>query len=236
MRYDEFLRSWRSALAASELPTGLSEHERIELDGMGRTYEVIVEPFGGQRTEPFFVTATLSFNWGALQEARGRTCEEDVMRDLIDSEVALPSEPRRLRIDIALHATLSVGRAEPIPSRERLARWTHETTARLESVERLLPAEEASEDERGRLAILAWKGDPKVSASCGADGALRLERVDLAAWQAIGLPRVWDHPDREEDPRPDDELARMFKRVKAALYAWMEALDHLGVAEGDRRR
>ncbi len=64
-------------------------------------------------------------------------------------------------------------------------------------------------------------------ARCDARGALLLEGVEVSAWQAINLPRIWDDPERDEDPPPDHELERMFARVRGALYAWLEALDHL---------
>jgi hypothetical protein len=54
-----------------------------------------------------------------------------------------------------------------------------------------------------------------------------LEGVEIAAWQAIDVPRILDHPDHDPDPGPDAELSAMFSRTRAALSAWMQALDHL---------
>ena len=54
-----------------------------------------------------------------------------------------------------------------------------------------------------------------------------MESLKLDAFQLLDLPRRWDDPDREPDELPDRKLREMFARVKASLYAWMEALDHL---------
>jgi len=39
--------------------------------------------------------------------------------------------------------------------------------------------------------------------------------------------RQWDDPNHPRDDDPDEQLAAMFKRVKAALFAWGEMVDHL---------
>ena len=54
-----------------------------------------------------------------------------------------------------------------------------------------------------------------------------LEVVELSAWQAVEVPRIFDDPDREPDPGPEEELAALFGRTRGALSAWMQALDHL---------
>lgn len=41
------------------------------------------------------------------------------------------------------------------------------------------------------------------------------------------LAREWDDPEREGDDEPDEQLTAMFQRVRAALSAWTEVLDHL---------
>jgi hypothetical protein len=74
---------------------------------------------------------------------------------------------------------------------------------------------------------LVEQGEPTIKTTCGIDGELKVTGIELAAWQAIELPRVWDNPDREPDDDPADQLAGMFERVRAALHAWTEVLDHL---------
>lgn len=40
-------------------------------------------------------------------------------------------------------------------------------------------------------------------------------------------PRIFDDPEREPDELPHEQLREMFERVRAALSAWMQALDSL---------
>jgi hypothetical protein len=75
--------------------------------------------------------------------------------------------------------------------------------------------------------ILAWQGEPEAHVLCSPDGVLRLRGVELATWQAIETPRRRDDSERRPDRPPDEQLVAMFKRLKVAMNAWMEALDHL---------
>ena len=43
--------------------------EALDPRSMARTYECLVEPLGGQETEPFFVTAGFLWRWDALLRA-----------------------------------------------------------------------------------------------------------------------------------------------------------------------
>jgi hypothetical protein len=132
-----------------------------------------------------------------------------------------------IRVDIALKATLPYGKPMAMPGPAAMRQWFHETMTRLEEIEPLTP-EEQIRDEGGRLAVLAWQqAELRVHALCQPSGELRLEGVELAAWQAVGVPRVLDDPDHEPDTGPEEELAAMFGRTRAALVAWMQALDHL---------
>jgi hypothetical protein len=132
-----------------------------------------------------------------------------------------------LRVDVSLHASLPYGKPITLPSAPVWAQWAGEAIDRLERIERVVPEEVAREDRGGRLEILAWQGDPVAHVSCSRAGELRLERVELSSWQAIGLPRKCYDPRRKADERPDAQLAAMFARVNAALHAWMEVMDHL---------
>ncbi len=94
--------------------------------------------------------------------------------------------------------------------------------------EPLLPSETVREGRSGLLPeILAWQSDPELSVVCSAGGELKLRGVEIAAWQAIKIPRKWDAPDRRPDKLPVPQLAAMFGRLRLAMSAWMEALDHL---------
>jgi hypothetical protein len=78
----------------------------------------------------------------------------------------------------------------------------------------------------GALEVLAWQGPPKAEIACNPNGALELEAVTIAAMQLIELPRTLD-VGVEPDDGPEPQLRAMFQRIRAALMAWMQALDHL---------
>ena len=228
MRYDDFKLAFASALDRSGLRAWTAPTARLDLRNLDREYEVCVGPLGGQDAEPFYVTAVLSWSWDALHEARTTTTEEDMLTTLFgrDDVDVLKTEQPWLRVDVKLVATLPWGKPVPMPPQTVLKAWMHEVVGRLESTEPLLPDEVVEETEDGNLAILAWQGTPELRATCAPDGALKLERVELAAWQSINLPRIWDHPEREDDG-PDEQLDAFFARVRRALHVWMETLDHL---------
>jgi hypothetical protein len=105
--------------------------------------------------------------------------------------------------------------------------WVRETIGRLEHVEPLLPEQAVRETDKGLVEVLAWKDEPEAVCRCTPRGELKLKRVELRAYVMLTLPRQWDDPEREPDEPPDAELIQFFGRVKASLYAWMQALDHL---------
>lgn len=63
--------------------------------------------------------------------------------------------------------------------------------------------------------------------TCNAIGELRLEAISVSAFQMIDLPRKWDDPERDPDDDPHEQLRAMFARVRAALHARGEVMDHL---------
>lgn len=78
-----FRVAWRGLLGESGMRSFGSDREQLDLRSMERTYASIVEPLGGQLSEPFTTTAELSWRWDALHEARTRSTEEDVLRELL---------------------------------------------------------------------------------------------------------------------------------------------------------
>ena len=230
MRYEEFRAAWDSTLRESKLGMiGLRGEETLNTRTMDRVYEVHVEPFGGQDAEPFFVTATLSFRWDALNTARTAAREEDMLTELFGRESAYELETERpwLRIDIQLKASLPWGKPLLMPSKAAWSMWIHETMGRLETVEPLTPDEKVRENEEGSLEVLAWQGAPEARVSCTAEGDLLLESVSISAMQTMRTPRIFDDPDKEPDEPVYGQLLEMFHRVRASLLAWMQALDHL---------
>jgi hypothetical protein len=230
MQYDEFKSAWTTALKDSGLGVfGAEVHESLDLTNLNRRYEVSVLPLGGGGdAEPLLVTAGLSWRWDALQEARTASTEEDMLHALLGQDQAdvVETEEPWLRVDVTLRATLPWGKPLPMPNQQAQQNWMREVVGRLERTEPLLPDEVVEESPDGNLAVLAWRGEPEIRATCAADGVLMVERVELASWQAINPPRVWDDPDRW-DEGPEDQLAAFFARVRQALHVWMECLDHL---------
>jgi hypothetical protein len=229
MNYEDFRAAWNEALLASRLPATIRATETVCLRSMDREYKAVVEPFGGQDAAPFHVTAEMSWTWDALITARSRSIEEDTLVELLGRESAegIDTVAPCLRVDVILRASAPYDSPIPMPKPSAWAAWVKETTGRLEDVEPLLPEDAVRETDEGLLEVLAWKGDPEVTCHCGPGGELKLKQVELAAFVIITLPRQWDDSDREPDDQPDAQLAQFFGRVKASLYAWMQALDHL---------
>lgn len=228
MNFEDFLASWRRCLRGTGLPTIGFERTTLDLTSLCRVYETAVEPIKREQVEPFFARAVLSFRWSAIETTRGHLREEDVLTELLGREDGkVDTEPRFLRVDVKLAASTMHGKEIPMPSKDRWSAWARELMGRMESVERLLPEDVVEQDDEGRLAILAWQGEPTASIVCAPDGALRLHEVEVASWQGLTLPRNWDDPDREEEPHVESQIAKLLARVKASLYAFMEVLDHL---------
>ena len=231
MNYDEFRAAFLESLRESGLPTlGPPPHEEVlDLRSAERTLKVHVEPVGRDVGRPFYIAGTISWRWDALQTARTLTTEEDLLREVLGEEDTDVIETERpwLRIDIKLRAGLEHGKSLPLPDAKVWARWSREALGRLEEVERLVSEETTRLTPEGRHAILAWQGDPEITITCNALGQLRLQAVEIRAFQGIDLPRKWGDSEREPDEAPYRQLAHLFKRVKAALYAWGEVMDHL---------
>lgn len=231
MTYDEFKKAWGLSLRESGLPIMGVEpiEETIDLRTMDRTCESLVEPFSGQHAEPFHITAALKFRWDALQTARTNTTEEDALDGLLglDQTRRPRTELPWLRVDVTLRASIAWGKEISLPAASAWQPWARDTLGRLERIEPVIPLENIREGRNGLPEILAWQSDPELNVLCNLAGALKLRGVEIATWQAIALPRKWSDTSRKPDKGPHDQLAAMFKRLKAALDAWMEALDHL---------
>ncbi|MBK8997740.1 MAG: hypothetical protein IPM35_18610 [Myxococcales bacterium] len=229
MRYEEFRAAWDLALRESKLGTfGFDSEETLNTRTTDRSYEVHVEPLGGQDARPFHVTATLSFRWDALHTARAATTEEDMLVTLFgrDGAADLKTDKPWLRVDIKLSATLPWETPMPMPSNAAWARWVREVTGRLDNIEPLTPEEKVRENEEGNLEVLAWQDVPSAECVCSEGGDLLLRALTISAFQILETPRHFDDPVQEDDG-PEEQLREMFHRVRASLSAWMQALDHL---------
>ena len=239
MSYDEFKRAWIQALQESGLPIiGLEPvTESLDLRFMTRKVWSGVEPFGRQDNPPFHISAAFEYRWDALQSARMATTEEDLLSELLGRDAVRKVRTERpwLRVDVTLRASLPYGNGIPMPSPSAWSKWAREAIGRLERIEPVVHEEVTREGRDGRIAILAWQGEPQARVMVAPDGALKLEGIELRSWQAIELPRKWDDPSRQPDAPPDPQLVAMFARVKAALNAWMEVMDHLHPRVPERR-
>ena len=57
---------------------GVAADEKLDVRSLDRSYEIYVEPVGGQDAEPFTVTAKLGWKWSALHTARTAWREKEV--------------------------------------------------------------------------------------------------------------------------------------------------------------
>jgi hypothetical protein len=230
MNYDQFRTLFHEALDAAGLMPALPQSlEAVSLDRMSRTYETIVE-LGTQQPRPFYVTATLSWEWDAALAARSATTEEGLLTELLGRDgYYLVTERPWLRVSVTLTASLPMDAPIPMPQASAWRRWAAEVQARLAL---LLPIE--SEDDEYGLRVLSAHSDPEARLRCDPDtGRLYLTRVELSAWQGIDLPRQWDNSDREPDPWPEPQLADLAGRVRRALRAWEGCLRYLRLPTND---
>jgi hypothetical protein len=210
--------------------------EALDPRSMARSYECFEEPLGGQETEPFFVTAGFSWRWDALLTARMFFREEDVLTQMVGRTRASKASTERpaVRLDVSLRASLPYGKPVPMPSAEAWAKWAREVHTRLEEIEPLMP-KRTTLGRGARPEILAWLTAPEARVTCSPDGVLELERVEVSAGQIIDVPRNWDDTSRRPDPEASRDLEAMFKRVRASLHAWMQAVGLLLPKKGRPR-
>jgi hypothetical protein len=228
--YGQFRTLFREALDAAGLRPALPQSlEAVSLDRMSRTYETIVE-LGAPQPRPFYVTATLGWEWDAALAARSATTEEGLLTELLGRDgYYLVTEQPWLRVSVTLTASLPMDAPIPMPEASAWRRWAAEVKARLAP---LLSIQ--SEDDEYGLRVLSARSDPEARLRCDPDtGRLYLTRVELSAWQGIDLPRQWDNPDREPDPGPESQLADLAGRVRRALRAWEGCLRYLRLPTND---
>jgi hypothetical protein len=229
MDYDSFRAAWASALRRSGLRRiDLNPTETIDVRSLQRSHETVIEPLGGQDAEPFHVAATVAFDWDALNETRGQHGDDAVLVELVGRDVApdLLTARRSVRVALTLRARGPYGHPLPMPGPAAWQKWVRETLGRLEDVEPLLPAERWRKEPGGAGDVLAWRGEPKATIVCLPSGELRLEAVETTAGQLIELPRISIDGD-EPSGRTEAQLRQLFERLRAALAAWMQAVEHL---------
>lgn len=230
MNYDAFKGAFLEALAESRLPImGMAPaKEELDLRSMDRTCTVYIQPLARDANGSFHVSGEITWRWNTLHTARTATTEEDLLAELLghsEADVIETNQPR-LRVDIKIRAGLDYGKSLPMPAETAWATWSREAMGRLERIERLVAEEISVETEDGLREILAWQGNPEIAVTCTPAGELRMESIEVSAFQIVRLPRKWDNTERADDG-PYDQLAAMFARVKAALFAWGDVMYHL---------
>lgn len=120
MDYQEFRDLWHKALQAVHLhiPQPVSPTEKIDQRDMSRSYELVI--YGGPhpKSDPFHLTATITWDWDATLSARYATTEEDLLMQIFGDFGIHDDDtvPPRLRIDVALMASLPYGSVYPMPA------------------------------------------------------------------------------------------------------------------------
>jgi len=111
MDYQEFINLWLEALGQARFPSlhFLRPSETIDIRSMDRTYKNYLWWPETPETKTFHVTAEISWGWDSLLSARFATAEEDMLMQIYgDFGIHEDTEPPWLRIDMALHATISL--------------------------------------------------------------------------------------------------------------------------------
>jgi hypothetical protein len=236
MDYDEFKAEFLGALLESGVPTFSAPSESLDLKSLTRTLRVYVRPFRPEHAGPMRASGTIWWSWDALHAARTTTSEQEVLHQLLgtDDSSDTPTDRPYLRIDLELHAKFDWGKEIAMPPPATWARWAREVVGRLEEVERLISEETSVTLPNGRLGVLGWQGKPMLSVSCDETGNQHLEGVSVSAFQIIEVPRHSDNSDWVPDPHPAPRLRELFARVRRALQAWDEAMDHLVPATSGR--
>ena len=224
MNYQDFETMFTSLLSRSGLRRFGFPTRSLNLDRMGREFRIRVEPQGPQDVEPFLVTCEFAFTWDALQSARTDTSEDDFLMEVNGFRDG-DSAQRFLRLDVKFSATLPYGKPLAMPSEDVWKHWSKETHQRLERLSPLLPNQTSRVNPEGYVEVLAFKDAPSAEFTVTADGAVMLEGLHLSGWQGIQLPRQWSSSEQVEVD-PNEALVDLFSRVRNALQAWMESLDH----------
>jgi hypothetical protein len=226
MRYAEFRDELEGALVGAGLlfREGDRRVETIDLADTGRTWTARLLRLSPRRVEPFHVSAEISFTWGPAQSARGHTCEEDLLTELVGRRSRpLRTERRWVRVDLSLHASLPWGSTTPLPEPGLLGAWTATV------------AEEAAatfddfKEKAGRVAaVLGGHGELEVTARPAPDGTLSLASVTMSGFGIVTIPRVWDDPERRQAERQQvGGLRRLAGRFKSAFDGWTNAVSDL---------
>ncbi len=226
MHYDEFRDQLQDALHSEGLLTGIERaSETVDIESMDRNWQVYVWRGERKSTEPFNVSAEIAFRWSSINAARGHTCEEDVLTEMLGRRLRIPKTQRRwVRVDLKLHASLPYGSTARITDSQVLNSWT---AAAGEKLNKLLTD---FQERQGRIiAVMGGSEGVKFEVQCKTQEELSLAGAWVSAFQLVRVPRVWDDPDRRDAEKGNSkELARLARRFKMALEEWISSVVELG--------
>ena len=218
MRYDDFRDRWQAALRTARL---LSAHDRPEetmnLTTTARKWRVHLLL---RAVAPFHAGATIDFRWDAFEAARSYTCEEDLLTELFGRRPGRSTQPRLVRVDIALHASLPYRSTAPLPAPDVWLPWVASLEEKLDGA--LTPP------HRRKDAIDAWRGGLEIEGRTSPDGAFSLHGMSVAAFEMIVVPRIWDDPKRRaREASPGARIDGLAQRFRGAVEAWMASVGEL---------
>jgi hypothetical protein len=225
MRYDEF----RDQLQIALHNVGLlgqrlgNPSETIDLESMGRRWKVYVIGISND-TEPFHVTAKISFNWNPFNTARSYTCEEDLLTELLGREKSpAKTEPRFVRVDLELYARLPYGSTTAIPEAQAFGSWSDSIKQKFNKMFT------ESKWRQGRLvAVLGAAEDVNIESKCDSAGRLSIIGVSIGGFRIVRVPRMWDDPDRRDAEKdPSAELSKLAQKFKYSLDEWRISIAEL---------
>jgi hypothetical protein len=225
MRYDEFRDRLQDCLREAGLFFQHADRpsETIDLVDSDRRWMVYIGRSAPQKADPFFVSAKIGFRWDPFAAARSYTCEEDLLTELLGRKEPSPkTKPRLLRVDLDLYATLPYGSTTPMPDPLVFGAWT---TSISEKLDKLLPE---TEERRGNIAVMGYRGDVEVQARSIAGGSLALTGISLSGFRMVRVPRIWNDPDRRDAEKgAGQEMDRLARRFKGALVEWTTSVAEL---------
>ncbi len=161
MEYQKFISLWLEALGQARFPGLhlLRPNETIDIRFMDRTYKNYLWWPETPETMAFNVPTELSWVWDSLLSARFATTEGDMLMQIYgDFGIQEDTETPWLRIDLALHARISLDERFPLPVLENWQRLVREVSLELEP---FLPGENDSEDNDQDTP--GWYGNPEAA-------------------------------------------------------------------------
>ena len=118
MEYEKFRSIWHEALAQASLMSMPPQTplETIDLAGLSRSYKINVALGHRQPEDSFHISASLEWEWDALQATRGRFREEEILTELMGRNASgLDTIPPWLRIGLTLRGSLPYDAPIPLP-------------------------------------------------------------------------------------------------------------------------